>query len=75
MILPALAIALIGLIQAAAISQSIANPDGDYPDASQDFIGQGIEPIWPRVCSRGCPWALPWEGPRSSRHCPFPWER
>ena len=42
MILPALAIALIGLIQAAGISQSIPNPDGEYPDASQDFIGQGI---------------------------------
>ena len=42
MILPALAVALIGLIQAAGISQSIPNPDGEYPDASRDFIGQGV---------------------------------
>jgi SulP family sulfate permease len=41
MILPAFAIALIGLVQAAGVSQSIPNPDGDYPDPSGDFRGQG----------------------------------
>jgi len=42
LILPALALSLIGLIQAAGISQSIPNPDGEYPDVSGDFIGQGV---------------------------------
>jgi SulP family sulfate permease len=42
LLLPALAIALIGLIQGAGISQSIPNPDGDYPDVSGDFVGQGV---------------------------------
>ncbi len=42
LLLPALAIALIGLIQGAGISQSIPNPDGEYPDVSGDFVGQGM---------------------------------
>jgi SulP family sulfate permease len=42
LLLPAIAIALIGLIQGAGVSQNIPNPDGDYPDASRDFLGQGI---------------------------------
>ncbi len=39
---PALSLALVGLVQGAAISGSIPNPDGRYPDASADFRGQGI---------------------------------
>jgi SulP family sulfate permease len=42
LLLPALAVALIGLIQAAGVSQNIPNPDGEFPDASRDFVGQGI---------------------------------
>lgn len=42
LILPAIAISLLGLIQAAGISQTIPNPDGEYPDASGDFVGQGV---------------------------------
>jgi SulP family sulfate permease len=42
LLLRAIAIALIGLIQGAGVSQNIPNPDGDYPDASRDFLGQGI---------------------------------
>lgn len=42
LIVPALSLALVGLVQGAAISGSIANPDGRYPDASADFRGQGI---------------------------------
>jgi SulP family sulfate permease len=38
----AVAIGLLGLIQASGVSQGIPNPDGDYPDASKDFSGQGI---------------------------------
>jgi SulP family sulfate permease len=41
LILPALAIALIALVQAAGVSQSVPNPDGEYPDPSGDFRGQG----------------------------------
>lgn len=42
MIIPAFSLALVGLVQGAAISGSIPNPDGRYPDASADFRGQGI---------------------------------
>ncbi len=42
LILPAFAIALIALVQAAGVSQSVPNPDGEYPDPSGDFRGQGI---------------------------------
>jgi len=42
LLLPALAVALIGLIQAAGVSQNIPNPDGEFPDTSRDFVGQGI---------------------------------
>jgi SulP family sulfate permease len=42
MIVPALAIALIALVQAAGVSQSVPNPDGEYPDPSGDFRGQGL---------------------------------
>jgi SulP family sulfate permease len=45
MILPALAIAIIALVQAAGVSQSVPNPDGQYPDPSGDFRGQGIANI------------------------------
>ncbi len=41
-LIPAVSIALVGLVQGAAISGSIPNPDGRYPDASADFRGQGI---------------------------------
>jgi SulP family sulfate permease len=42
MIVPALAIAIIGLVQSAGVSSSIPNPDGQYPDISGDFRGQGV---------------------------------
>lgn len=42
LMVPALSLALVGLVQGAAISSSIPNPGGDYPDASSDFRGQGI---------------------------------
>jgi len=41
MILPALTIAIIALVQGAGVSQSLPNPDGEYPDPSGDFRGQG----------------------------------
>jgi SulP family sulfate permease len=39
---PAMAIGLVGLIQAAGVSRSVPNADGSYPDASQDFLAQGF---------------------------------
>ena len=39
--LPALSIAIIGLVQGAGVSQGTPNPDGRYPDVSRDFVGQG----------------------------------
>lgn len=45
LLVPALSLALVGLVQGAAISNSVPNPDGRYPDASGDFRGQGIANI------------------------------
>lgn len=39
---PAIAIGIIGLVQATGVSQAYANPDGRYPDADGDFRGQGL---------------------------------
>ncbi|VAW08704.1 Sulfate permease, partial [hydrothermal vent metagenome] len=41
LLLPAFSLAFIGLVQGAGISANFPNPDGEYPDASQDFVGQG----------------------------------
>jgi sulfate permease, SulP family len=41
LIVPAMAISIIGLVQGAGISQSYPNPDGKFPDPSGDFFGQG----------------------------------
>jgi SulP family sulfate permease len=45
MLLPALSLSIIALVQAAGVSQSTPNPDGEYPDPSGDFSGQGIANI------------------------------
>lgn len=42
MIVPAISLAFVGLVQGAAVSKNYANPDGKFPDASGDFVGQGI---------------------------------
>ena len=42
LLLPAVSLAFVGLVQGAGISASFPNPDGQYPDASRDFLGQGI---------------------------------
>lgn len=41
LLLPALSIAIIGLVQAAGVSKSTPNADGHFPDASRDFSAQG----------------------------------
>ena len=45
LLLPALSLAFVGLVQGAAISASFPNPDGGYPNASGDFVGQGAANI------------------------------
>ncbi len=42
LLLPAVSLAFVGLVQGSAISQSVPNPDGRYPDISGDFRGQGV---------------------------------
>jgi SulP family sulfate permease len=42
LLVPAVSIALIGLIQGAGVSKATPNPDGTYPSLDRDFIGQGI---------------------------------
>ncbi|UYM04998.1 SulP family inorganic anion transporter [Solicola gregarius] len=41
LLLPALSLAFVGLVQGAAVSSGVPNPDGRPADASRDFIGQG----------------------------------
>ena len=41
LIAPAISIAIIGLVQGAGVSKAYPNPDGNYPDISRDFSGQG----------------------------------
>jgi len=43
--IPAVSLAFVGLVQGAGISANFPNPDGSYPDASQDFVGQGAANI------------------------------
>ncbi len=45
LLVPALSLAFVGLVQGAGISHSVPNPDGEYPDASGDFRGQGVANI------------------------------
>ena len=42
LVIPALALTFVGLMQGASISRSIPNPDGNYPNPSGDFVGQGV---------------------------------
>jgi SulP family sulfate permease len=45
LIVPAFSLAFVGLVQGASITKSYVNPDGKYPDASGDFVGQGVANI------------------------------
>jgi SulP family sulfate permease len=45
LIIPAFALAFVGLMQGAGISKNFVNPDGSYPDNSGDFVGQGAANI------------------------------
>ncbi len=41
LVVPAAALAFVGLVQGAGVSAAFPNPDGSPPNASQDFVGQG----------------------------------
>lgn len=45
LLVPAVSLAFVALIQGAAISKSVPNPDGTYPDVSGDIRGQGVANI------------------------------
>ena len=38
----AIAVGIIGLVQASGVSKSVPNPDGSYADVSRDFSAQGL---------------------------------
>ncbi len=42
LLLPAVSLAIIGLVQGAGISRTVPNADGGFGDASRDFTGQGV---------------------------------
>ncbi len=41
LIIPAFALAFVGLVQGAGVSAGFPNPDGSQPDSNRDFMGQG----------------------------------
>lgn len=45
LIIPAFSLAFVGLVQGASITKSYINPDGQYPNPSGDFVGQGVANI------------------------------
>ncbi|MFN2135134.1 MAG: SulP family inorganic anion transporter [Candidatus Promineifilaceae bacterium] len=45
LMIPAFSLAFVGLMQGVSITMSVPNPDGRYPDASGDFVGQGAANI------------------------------
>jgi SulP family sulfate permease len=45
LLLPAFSVAVIGLVQGAGVSQGTPNPNGQYPNVSRDFLGQGAANI------------------------------
>lgn len=42
MLVPAVSVALVGLVQGAGVSRTVPNADGSYPNIDRDFIGQGL---------------------------------
>lgn len=54
LLVPALSLAFVGLVQGAGVSANFPEPDGTYPDASRDFVGQGVANVASGVL-RGMP--------------------
>jgi SulP family sulfate permease len=42
LLIPAIAVGIIGLVQGAGVSQTFPNPGGKFSDVSRDFLGQGV---------------------------------
>lgn len=42
LLIPAVALAFVGLVQGAGVSAGFPNPDGSPSDVSRDFVGQGV---------------------------------
>lgn len=42
LLLPAVSLAFVGLVQGAGVSSGFPNPEGSAPDASTDFVAQGV---------------------------------
>ena len=45
LLVDAIALTIIGLVQGAGVSKAYPNPDGNYPNPSRDFVGQGVANI------------------------------
>jgi SulP family sulfate permease len=45
LMVPAIAVGIIGLVQGAGVSQTFPNPDGKFSNVSRDFLGQGAANI------------------------------
>ena len=54
LLLDAIALAIIALVQGAGVSKAYPNPDGNYPNSSRDFIGQGAANIGAGLSFRAC---------------------
>ena len=65
LVFPALALAFVALVQGAGISATFPNPDGNYPDASRDFIGQGAANVAAGVMAPAFEAGLPVAGKTS----------
>ncbi|MBO9700926.1 MAG: SulP family inorganic anion transporter [Sporocytophaga sp.] len=50
-IIPSIAIALIGFIQGAGVSHLKTNPDGKYPDENKDLRGEGLANVASGICT------------------------
>jgi SulP family sulfate permease len=46
LIIPAFLLAFVALVQGAGVSKNFVNPDGNYPDPSGDFAGQGAANVF-----------------------------
>ena len=45
LLVPAVSLVIIGLVQGAGISRTVANADGSFGDTSRDFVGAGVANI------------------------------
>ncbi|MGE5228099.1 MAG: SulP family inorganic anion transporter [Deltaproteobacteria bacterium] len=53
LLVPAASLVIIGLVQGAGISRTVANADGTFGDTSRDFVGHGVANIFSGLFSGG----------------------